>query len=277
MDGLIAVLGHALYMKAIHGGKTKNDKIDSEKIAMLLRGGMMPQAYAYPQEMRGTRDIMRRRLFFVQKRGELLSHVQMTYQQYNLPPPTTDLVYTKNRNELKLPFSDESVVKMVESDLEMICHYTKLIDRLEYHINSLKFEKHDVGFSLALLRSVPGIGSVLSATILYEIEDITRFPTVQNFISYCRLVKPKKTSAGKTTGGGGSKIGNHHLKWAFCEAVMLHLRDGARGKSYMEKLIKKHPKGKAMSIMAAKIARVVYFILLRGKPFDEEKFFTMPA
>ena len=30
------VLGHALYMKAIHGGKAKNDKIDSRKIAALL-------------------------------------------------------------------------------------------------------------------------------------------------------------------------------------------------------------------------------------------------
>ena len=50
------MLGHALYMKAIHGGKTKNDKIDSHKIALLLRGGMLPMAYAYPQAMRGTRD-----------------------------------------------------------------------------------------------------------------------------------------------------------------------------------------------------------------------------
>ena len=38
------VLGHALYMKAIHGGKAKNDKIDAQKIAVLLRGGMLPQA-----------------------------------------------------------------------------------------------------------------------------------------------------------------------------------------------------------------------------------------
>jgi hypothetical protein len=39
------VLGHALYRKAIHGGKSKNDRIDSEKIATLLRGGNLPQAY----------------------------------------------------------------------------------------------------------------------------------------------------------------------------------------------------------------------------------------
>jgi len=271
------VLGHALYMKAIHGGKAKNDKIDSEKIAMLLRGGMMPQAYVYPQEMRGARDLMRRRLYLVRKRGELLAHIQMTYHQYNFPAPTSELIYETNRNKLSIPFSDPAVVKMVESDLELVGHLTRSINRLVAYIESLKFEKQDVGFLLALLRSVPGIGYVLSATILYEIEDIARFPTVQDFISYCRLVKPKKTSAGKVTGGGGSKIGNHHLKWAFCEAVMLHLRDDARGKAYMDKLMKKHAKGKAMAIMAAKIARTVYFILQRRQTFNEEKFFAMAA
>jgi hypothetical protein len=54
------VLGHALYMKAIHGGKTKTDKIDSQKIALLLRGGMLPQAYVYPPAMRATRDLRNR-------------------------------------------------------------------------------------------------------------------------------------------------------------------------------------------------------------------------
>ena len=56
--GIAFVLGHALYMKAIHGGKAKNDKIDAYKIAALLRGGMIPQAYVYPQEMRSTRDLL---------------------------------------------------------------------------------------------------------------------------------------------------------------------------------------------------------------------------
>lgn len=55
------ILGHALYMKAIHGGKSKNDKIDSEKIAKLIRGGTFPLAHVYPQEMRATRNLLRRR------------------------------------------------------------------------------------------------------------------------------------------------------------------------------------------------------------------------
>jgi transposase len=270
------VLGHALYMKAIHGSKTKNDRVDSEKIAMLLRAGMLPQAYVYPQKMRATRDMMRRRLFFVRKRAELLAHIKMTYQQYNIEMPGGELKYASNREALKLIFPDTSTIKMVESDIEMVGHYSKLISKIEAQIEARKYDKSEIGFNLSLLRTVPGIGYVLSATILYEIDDIKRFPTVQDFISYGRLIKPKKTSAGKTVGGGGKKIGNHHLKWAFSEAVMVHLRE-AEGKLLLQRLMKKHPKGKAMSIISAKIARTVYFMLKRQKPFNQEIFYNMAA
>ena len=83
-EGIAFVLGHALYMKAIHGGKAKNDRIDALKIATLLGAGMLPQAYAYPAGMRATRDLLRRRLHLVRKRGQLLAHIQMTHHQYNL-------------------------------------------------------------------------------------------------------------------------------------------------------------------------------------------------
>jgi transposase len=79
------VLGHALYMKAIHGGKTKNDKIDSYKIAKLLMGGNMPIAYPYPAGMRATRDLLRRRTYMVRQCGLLVGHILNTNTQYNLP------------------------------------------------------------------------------------------------------------------------------------------------------------------------------------------------
>ena len=81
--GIPFVLGHALYMKAIHGGKAKNDQIDSHKIAVLLRGGMLPQASVYPAERRATRDLLRRRMHLTRKRAELLAHIQNTNSQYN--------------------------------------------------------------------------------------------------------------------------------------------------------------------------------------------------
>jgi transposase len=74
-EGIGFVLGHALYMRAIHGGKAKNDRIDAHKIAALLRGGMIPQAYVYPPEMRATRDLLRRRNHLMRKRSELIAHI----------------------------------------------------------------------------------------------------------------------------------------------------------------------------------------------------------
>src|SRR5262249_48564064 len=96
-EGVAVVLGHALYMRAIHGGKAKNDPIDAEKIARLLRGGNLPVAYVYPKAMRATRDLLRRRTFLVRKRAELLAHLVNTNSQYNLPPLTKKLAYAANR------------------------------------------------------------------------------------------------------------------------------------------------------------------------------------
>jgi transposase len=211
-EGIPFVLGHALYMKAVHGGKAKNDKIDSEKIALLLKGGMFPEAYAYPKEMRSTRDLMRRRSFFVRKRAELYAHVQMTYHQHNFENPGQKLAYRGNREKLEKPFKDDSTLRAVDADLVLIEHYSDIIRSLETHIDKLTRRNSPHSMSLAILKTIPGIGSVLASTILYEIDDIKRFPSVQHFASYARLIKPKKTSAGKTTGGGGGKIGNQHLK-----------------------------------------------------------------
>ena len=83
-EGLTCVLGHAQYMKAIHGGKAKHDRLDAQKIAVLLRGGMLPQAYAYPATMRATRDLRRRRLHLVRQRAERVTHIRQTNSQYNL-------------------------------------------------------------------------------------------------------------------------------------------------------------------------------------------------
>ena len=194
-QGIPFVLGHALYMKAIHGGKAKNDKIDAHKIALLLRGGMMPQAYVYPAEMRATRDLLRRRMHLMHKRAELLSHIQNTNHQYNLPEMGKKIAYKANREGVAERFVDTAVQKSIEVDLALIDHYDKLLSDIElYIVNTAK--QHDVN-AFYRLRSVPGIGQILALVILYEVQDIGRFPRVQDFVSYCRLVKCTKESAGK--------------------------------------------------------------------------------
>jgi len=269
-EGIHFVLGHALYMKAIHGGKAKNDRIDSLKIATLLRGGMLPQAYVYPSEMRSTRDLLRRRLHLVRQRGELLAHIQNTHHQYNLPTPKARITYRANREGIAEKFSDPSASESVSSDIELAGHYDSLIRDLELFLTR-KAKLHDQG-NFFRLRSIPGVGKVLAMTLLYEIHDIDRFERVQNFASYARLVKCEKSSSGKKLGTGGSKIGNVHLKWAFSEATVLFLRANPPAQCYVDKLRKKHGKAKSLSILAHKLGRAVYFMMKRKESFSMEAF-----
>ena len=264
------VLGHALAMKAIHGGKAKNDKIDSHTIAVLLRGGMLPQAYVYPAAMRSTRDLIRRRLHLVRKRGQLLAHIQNTRAQYTLPAFEKRLAYPGNRDGVVEHFPDPSVRKSIEVDVVLIDQYDALVNDLDLTIVR-EAKRHDAD-AFHRLRSVPGIGKVLALTILYEIHDITRFDRVQEFASYARLIKCMHESAGKTLGTGGTKMGNVHLKWAFSEAAVTCLRHNTAGKKILARLEKKHGQGKALSILAHKIGRAVYYMLARGTVFSMDKF-----
>ena len=269
-EGITFVLGHALYMRAIHGGKTKNDKIDSEKIARLLRGGMLPQAYVDPQEMRATRDLLRRRMRLVRLRGQALAHVTNTFTQYNVESPEKRLRNASNRIGIAEQFSDASVQWAVRSDLALAGHLDEQLRGIELYL--AQHAKIDDPQAFARLQTVPGIGSILAMVMLYEVHDIRRFGSVQQFASYCRLVKCSHESAGKKTAGKGNKIGNAHLKWAFSEAALLMLRELPAAKTYVATLEKKHGKAKAISILAARLGRTIYWMLKRQEAFDVTRF-----
>jgi transposase len=257
-------------MKAIHGGKAKNDKIDAHKIAVLLRGGMFPLAYVYPAEMRATRDLLRRRCHLVHQRAELLAHIQNTNSQYNLPELDKKLAYKANREGVEEHFPDPSVRKTIELDVALIDHYDKLLGEVELYIT--RTAKTQDGQTFARLQSIPGVGQILALVLLYEIQDIHRFPRVQDFVSYCRLVKCAKESNHKRVGTGGKKIGNVHLRWAFAEAAALFLRHNPRGKAYFTRLEHTHGKAKALTVLAQKLARAVYYMLSREQAFDLQRF-----
>jgi transposase len=265
-EGLPFVLGHALYMKAIHGGKAKNDRIDARKIAVLLRGGLIPQASVSPAEMRATRDLLRRRLHLTRKRAELLPHIQQTNSQYNLPDLGKQIAYKANRDGVAERFPAPAVHKSVEVDLALIDFYDQLLRAIELTI--VRTAKQHDAQTLYRLQSIPGMGKILSLVLLYESHDITRFPRVQDFVSYCRLVTCAKESAGKRYGTAGTKIGNAYLKWAFSEAAVLFLRNHPAGQKYLARLEKKPGTGKALTVLAHKLARAVYYMLKREVVVD---------
>jgi transposase len=265
------VLGHALAMKHIHQGKSKSDKIDAAKLAAMLRGGLFPMAYVYPKAKRQTRDLLRRRSFFVRQRGQLIAHIVNTNSQFNLPPWPKKLTYAANRSDaIAQRFTDPSTRLMIQADLALIDNYDTQIAELERHL--VKSAKIDDPVTFGFLRTVPGIGPILGLILLYEIDQIGRFPEVGNFLSYSRLVRCQHSSAGKVKGSGGKKIGNAHLKWAFSEAACLMKRCCPAVQAWMQRQETKRGKRKALSVLEAKIGRSVYHLWRKQQAFDLKRF-----
>lgn len=264
------VLGHALYMRAIHGGKAQDDRIDSEKIARLLMGKLIPMAYAYPAGMREVRGLLRRRMHLMRHRAELLGHVQSTRLQYNLDPLGKNIGKKCHRRDMAEHFPEGDIRKLAEVDLAVIEDLDVVIKDLEGHIE--RHAQQQDPMSLAILRTIPGVGDILALVMLYETHDINRFETAQRFCSYARLVKCQMRSAGKLYGTNGAKIGNAYLKWAFSEAALLFLRSTELAKKYKERLERKHGKGGSLAIIAHRLGIAVYNMLKRRQVFDVYRF-----
>jgi transposase len=232
---------------------------------------MFPMAYVYPRAKRDTRDLLRRRCFFVNQRAQLTAHIVNTNSQYNHPPLTKKLCYAGNRSDdLAERFTQASTQASIRADLNLIDAYDAQIDEVERTV--LKHAKINDPVTLKLLRTIPGIGKILSLVLLYEIDQIARFPEVGNFLSYSRLVRCEHESAGKKKGSGGKKIGNAHLKWAFSEAACLMIRAVPAVKSWMQRQEKKRGKRKALSVLEAKIGRSVFHLWRKQQAFDLKRF-----
>ena len=266
------VLAHALYLKAIHGGKNKNDRIDSEKIAHLLRTNLIPPAYVYPAAQRPLRALLRQRILYVWRRSELLARIQ-SHQLAHNRPTLRQTPYNREPWAEQLLAQEDNPIRQLalQNDLALIRHYDTQITALEAQLQ--KLTKTSAARDYTLLQTVPGIGEHLGLTLLYEIGDIQRFPSVKDFLSYCRLVKGTVASAGKLKGLRGAKLGNAYLRWAFGEAAIIAKRDHEVLGPLAQRLEAKlgGNKFKANTVLAIKLARAVYFMLRDHTVFDPER------
>jgi transposase len=159
----------------------------------------------------------------------------------------------------------------LQNEMAMVRAYDEQISQVDEQLK--KHTRKVAPRDYELLQTAPGIGKQLGLTILYEIGDIERFPSVKDFLSYCRLVKGTVASAGKIKGLRGAKLGNPYLRWAFGEAAVIAKRDTEWVGPLAQRLERRMNgnKFKANTVLAIKIARAVYFMLKSKTVFDPQR------
>lgn len=251
------------------GIKHADDKSDAQFLAELFRLNILPEGYICSNPQRANRDLFRRRIMLVQKRTALLLSLNNLHSRNNGTGIGGDWLKRSTPGKVLTLFSEPGDLVVAEEQKCLIDSLNGSIARLEQ--SALTQARLLPGFDKLL--AIPGIGKILAMTIAFEVIDINRFPSAENFASYCRAVKATRSTNDRKKGENNSKSGNRYLAWAFVEAAnFIRSKDPAAQAWYERKRRRTHAVV-ATKALACKLAKAVWYVLKRGEPFDSTRLF----
>lgn len=271
--GFDVALAHTLGLAMITQAKVKTDRRDAFTLAKLLRAGLIPKAYIYPRSTRPVRDLLRQRLKVVSLRAHEYGGLRQLLLRQGCLSSSRNQIKLAADEELKNWLTHPLVRRIALQAVERIDLLSRQILELEQQILDLTGDKADY----KRLLKISGIGKILALMILYEVGEISRFDSVRQFSSYCRLVPGVAHSGQVSRRGRSSKQGNHYLKSAFNQAAVAAVRSYPRIRRCFERHLQRHRgsarKLVAYNLIAHKLAQAVYHLLRDGADYREELLF----
>ena len=274
VDGLMendykAHLANPSAVKQYEGIKYTDDKWDSFWLASMKQLNILPEGYIYPKEERTVRDMLRRRLLFVQQRTSHMLSLQSAI--------TRNLGYKMSANNIaKLKpedagdlFSIPNLVFTAKNSIEAIIFLREKARAIEKEVKSQIALRKE----FELLKTVPGIGDILGLTIMLEVGDIRRFFEVGNYSSYCRCVNSKKITNGKKKGENNRKNGNKYLSWAYVEAANFARRYCDEAQRFYQRKMANTNNIVATKALSNKICRASYYVMRDQVPWEVDRVF----
>lgn len=257
-------------IRQYEGIKHTDDQWDSFWLAHLLQLNILPVGYIYPKEERAVRDLLRRRMFFVRQRTAQILSLQGVITRNLGIRYTSNRIKSLTESEVEKMFDNHYLVVSVKCAMSNIETLSKEIGLIEKEVKDQVKLRPEYQY----LITIPGIGPILSVTIMLEVGDINRFPKVGNYSSYCRCVKTERISNGKRKGKGNAKNGNKYLAWAYMEAANFAIRYSSEAKKFYQRKMAKTNSILARKALANKLARASYYIIRDGVPYDSKKLFS---
>jgi len=270
--GLDVRLVNPLEAKKRMAGRHKTDPRDAAGLAMLLRNGTLPEVWIPPADLRDLRGLLRTRLALRRHTTILKNRVHGAVRRYGQwePGEAKNLFAGKGRVQLAV------YVGALPPETRIATrHEWQLIDEVEQHIQELEKRIRrglgQLGY-VRLLRSLPGVGEILSAAIYLEIGEVRRFGCAAQLASYAGLTPSVHASGGKTRMGPASAMANHYLKWAFvanCIVMQKHRFAGRHVVQLYERLRAAKNHGKAAVAVARHLAEASWWMLQKKQSYRE--------
>jgi transposase len=263
-------LAHTGALDSYQRLKHSDDKTDARWLANLLRLQVLPTGFIYPQEHRGLREVLRKRMLLVRQRTMNILSLEGTLSRYEGIRLKGKKLQELTSEKLQKYFKDKHVQQAIHPQWKILNCLNEEITELEKYLHSCI--KKDSAFKN--LKTVPGVGVILAATISLETGPIERFSEVGCYVSYCRCVKSERISNGKKKGENNGKSGNAYLSWAYVEAANHAIRHYEPIRRYYDRKRTKANHTLAIKAVAHKLARASYYVLKDEVTFDMKKAFS---
>lgn len=253
-------------MPEIAKSTKKTDRADVEAmVRRLMVEGDLPQSYRSTRAEREQRSLSRRLSDLRADHRRLLVKIHAVIDSHGLPATKDAFTQNEWRAKMKSQLSPNAWL-----DLEALLMQMDMVKGLSDLVESTFLELASRSDDFRRLKTVPGIGPVLAATILSEAPNIERFSSARQFAAYCGLVPSVRSSAGKAKYGHITKCGPADLRWALGHAVMVGQRckqPSSAVELCRRKKAKKRPAKLAICAGANKLARIVWAMLVRGQDY----------
>jgi len=260
-------LAHPYKTRIIAEAQIKTDKIDARWLAVLHRGGLIARSHASSAESRRNKELLRQRSFFVRQRTSIRNrvHVLLGTQRNLEMPQVSDLFGKKGMEALrKLRLDQPHRQLMLHQDLDLMREINLRIQEDEKAIGA-EFADDD---DYRLLLTVPGIGPVLAAVIVSEIDGIGRFASAKKLLGYAGLAPTTSSSGGRTHHGKMIRSCNKWLKWALVEAAWVAIGcDGYLGGRYRGARGRGKLANTSITIVASRMATIIYRVLTERREY----------
>jgi transposase len=252
------------------GLKYSGDQHDARHLAHLLRLNLLHFGYAFPPEWRAVRDLARKRSQLVRTRTTHILALETLYARQTGGR-------LSGRAAKALDIEDVARLGWAE-DVTLAAQVNVLaVQAMERGIAIVEKRLHErvkLTPAYAVLKTVPGIGEILSTVIMLETGPIERFTSAGNYASYARCVGSGRYSNNKKKGEGNRKNGNTYLAWAFVEAAHFALKYNDAAKRFYDRKRARGNTALATKALAHKLARACYHMLKGQIVFDEKRCFT---
>jgi transposase len=251
------ILSHPKQTKAIAAARLKNDRVDAERLALLLRGELLPTVWIPSAALREARELIRHRIQLVWLRGVIRNRLQAMLARRNLQPTSGKSWLTqRGQRELqRLPLAD-TPSRIREDCATLLPTLDTQIRRLDTELSARWGREPRV----QRLTTIPGIGPFIAIVLVLELGDIQRFASAKRVASYVGLTPRVRGSAGRVRAGHITKEGNRLLRWVLVLAATQAVRRPGPLRTWFHAVKKRRGKKVARVALARRLAEIVFHV-----------------